>query len=153
MLKVILSDEDLEVCVNTAKERMSQSKAQGLNYAKHTGQRDLQTRLKDEIVGAAGELAVARFLGIDQELGINTFHTVPDVGGNIEVRTTTREDGRLVVRNNDSPSRLYVLVTGTPPEMVIRGAIMGADARRPEWLWNPHNNVPSWFVPQSALEK
>ena len=82
---------------------------------------------------------------------MNTFHSIADVGRNVEVRCTDLADGCLIVRANDAPERWYVLVTGKPPTFTVRGYIRGADARRPEYMRDPHGHRPAWFVPQSHL--
>jgi hypothetical protein len=75
--------------------------------------------------------------------------------GPFEVRATTRRDGRLIIRDNDHPDRPYVLAVGDPyavePVIELRGWLWGWEARRREWLRDPHGRRPCWMVPQSAL--
>ena len=55
-----------------------------------------------DVVGVAGEHALAIFLGLQDWLPtVNTFKSVPDVGG-YEVRCGSRHSYRLVVRPRDS---------------------------------------------------
>ena len=104
------------------------------------------------LLGVCGEVAVAKLLRVYWQPTVNTFHHEADVGHNLEVRTSPKSDARLIVRQDDSPDRYYVLVTGSPPLMTVRGYLLGAEARRADWLNDPGGRGrPSWFVPQSEL--
>ena len=67
-----------------------------------------------------------------------TFHGTPDAGG-IEVRACHRDSASLIIRDNDADGRGH-LVTGDPPEMMVRGCIRGRDAKRDAWVRNPHGH-------------
>lgn len=81
----------------------------------------------------------------------NTFHAEADVGEDVDLRATDRADGRLILQVKDHPYRWFVLVTGNPPNMFLRGFIRGWDAMQDEWYRNPQGYGAAWFVPQSAL--
>jgi hypothetical protein len=76
---------------------------------------------------------------------------MPLVGENIQVRTTDRDDGRLILRERDFPGHWYVFVVGTPPVMSVRGYVYGCDAQRPEYSADPQDWGNAWFVSQRAL--
>ncbi len=84
---------------------------------------------------------------------MDTFHSVPDVGPDFEVRATRIPDGCLIVRGNDADDRRYVLVTGDAPEVEIRGWLLGADAKKVGDLRNPNSHREAWFVPQERLNR
>ena len=150
MIEVILTFEDFTRAHDCAWRRLTESHHQGLHAAKRY-QRGWAERLRDDVVGACGELAFAKVVGANWDEKINTFHSVADIADVVEVRATTRDAGHLLVRPDDPPERWYYLVTGDPPVMTIRGGILGSAARRNEWLqeWNAGPAV--WAVPQSAL--
>ena len=102
------------------------------------------------ILGAAGELAVARVLGRYWAGDVCSFKR-PDIGASVQVRTRSRPDYDLIVRDDDDPGAIYILVTGTPTRLTVHGWIKGADARRDEWRQTHGNRPAAWFVPQSAL--
>lgn len=135
--------------VAQARLRIGESAAQNLNHAT-TYSRSLSTRIEEETVGIAGEWALARLLGIDWEPPLNTFHTIPDVGC-FEARATHRPNGCLIVRSNDPADRVYVLLTGPPPTMTLRGCIRGAAAKQDRFRRDPNGWRPAWFVPQACL--
>jgi hypothetical protein len=151
-MDVSLNPWEFKACVDVANQRMVVSETAGMNHSS-TYRRDHLTRIQQEITGACGEMAVCKALGKFWSPSVNTFHDVPDIDPNIEVRTTDRENGSLIVRDNDPEDRWYFLVTGVPPLMRVVGAIRGGDAKRDEWVRDPHGHRPAWFVPQEALKK
>lgn len=105
------------------------------------------------IEGACAELAVAKALGVYWNGSVNNFGG-PDlfhpIKGNIQVRLAGSH-GQLIVRPGDSPSDIWVLVTGKSPNYVVHGWILGKDAKRPEWLKDYGGRPPAYFVPPTAL--
>jgi hypothetical protein len=59
------------------------------------------------------------------------------VGQDVDVRATDRVDGSLILREKDHPYHCYVFVTGSPPNMLLRGYIRGWDAMVPEFYCKP----------------
>ena len=102
------------------------------------------------ILGAAGELAVAKVLGRYWGGDVGSFKKA-DLGQSVQVRTRSKHEYDLIVRADDNPDDVYVLVTGTPTRLRVHGWIRGTDARRDEWIQTHGNRPPAWFVPQSAL--
>lgn len=102
-----------------------------------------------DIEGAAAELAVAKYFGKHWGGSLNTFK-LSDVG-NYQIRSTTLESGRLIIRPSDMATDTFIFVVGKSPVLKIVGYILGADARRHEYWMNPSNRPGAWFVPQSVL--
>ncbi len=103
------------------------------------------------MVGAAGELALAKALGVYWNFSVDTFRTKPDVAG-YEVRTRTNPKWDLFIRGNDSDRRKYALVVIDNGGFRIVGYMLGADAKRREWLRDYGNrSAAAYFVPQAAL--
>lgn len=149
---VTLTLPEFSTCVANGFLRFAFSEARGLNHAS-TYKRTWMHRLGEEITGACGERAFCKYRGIYWDSSVNTFHGQPDAGDRWEVRATRRDDGCLIVRDNDPPDRLYVLVTGEPPRMTVRGYLPGSEARIDAYARNPNDYRPAWFVPQSALRR
>jgi len=103
------------------------------------------------IEGACGELAVAKFLGWYWDGSVDTFRGRPDLG-NIEIRTRSKHSYDLIVRNDDDPENVFILVTGIAPNFWIRGWIHGKEARRDEWKQSYGGRPEAWFVPSEALK-
>lgn len=111
---------------------------------------------KSHVLGAMGELAARKYLGMPMRLPVNQFKAESDLPGGLEVRTRSRWDDALIVRPNDPPDRIYVLVVAgaLPGEYRIVGSILGSAARNPAWLVPGRNGwSDAWFVPQSHLEE
>lgn len=102
------------------------------------------------VEGACGEMAVAKHLGLFWNGSINTFRSGNDVGA-WQVRTRSRADYDLVVRPNDKPENIFILVIGIAPVFDIIGWISGSDARRDEWKQTYGGRPEAWFVPQKNM--
>ena len=151
-MKVELTSFEYKMCVAVAVDRMSTSIQAGLNHAS-TYERSWLDRTREEILGACGEMSVAKAVNLYWSPSVNTFHREPDIAPNIEVRTTHHDNGCLIVRDNDADDRNYFLVTGEPPVFHVRGWLRGSEARKDEWSIDPHSLRKAFFVPQSALNK
>lgn len=103
------------------------------------------------VEGALGEMVVAKHLGEYYPCTVDTYKDGADVGSRLQVRTRGVDTYDLLVRRNDRVSDYFVLVTGRPPIYTIRGWLLGADAKRKEWLASYGNREPAYFVPQSEL--
>lgn len=101
--------------------------------------------------GACGELAVAKALGRYWDGSVNTFKKGGDVGA-VQVRTRSKHEYELIVRQGDRDSDVFVLVTGVAPSYRVRGWLRGGDAKRPEWEKTHGDRPPAWFVPHAALK-
>jgi hypothetical protein len=147
---VQLTLPEWDLAVNTARIRIIASASQRLNHAT-TYQRDVLTRLKEEVVGACGEIGLAKSAGQWFVPGLNTFHSTPDFLRDVEVRSTDRADGSLIIRDNDDGGRRYVLALVSGSRVKLAGWMLGSDAKKDQWVRDPHGNRPAWFVPQRAL--
>ena len=101
------------------------------------------------IEGAAGEAAVAKWLGRYWNGALGDLDA--DDVGTVQVRTTSRTDGCLILHDSDPDSRPFVLVTGVAPSFVLRGWIWARDGKRKEHWRDPVGGRGAYFVPQSAL--
>lgn len=104
------------------------------------------------IEGACGELAVAKLLRTHWSGSINTFKVGGDVGS-LQVRTRSRSDYELIIRDDDKDEDTFVLVTGQCPTYEVIGKIVGRDGKKDEWRQNYGGRPAAWFVPQAALSE
>lgn len=106
------------------------------------------------VLGAAAELAVAKAYGRywDGYVGPPRRGT-GDVAG-WEVRHTLAVDGHLILHPGDRPEAAYILVTGRPPDLTIRGFAVGSDVMVDAYRNHPLARRPGdWWVPQGALRR
>ncbi len=128
-------------------QRHIASKRQGLQD-KHGADKEKGFDL--HIIGACGELAAAKAIGRYWPGGINTFKS-PDIGTNVQVRYRSVDWYDLIVRSDDPPDHLYVLVTGKDDAYEVRGWAYGWEGPK-LGDWKDYGNREfSWFIPQGRL--
>ena len=106
------------------------------------------------VLGACGECAFAKASGLYWSGGLNTFHGRGGDVKHIEVRTRSRMNYDLIIRDDDDPKKPYVLVLAPPsprPVFHVAGWIYGEEARRFPKKNYGNKGKPAWFVPQEAL--
>lgn len=145
-IRIHLTDNELNECIRVGKERNNQAKLMGLKDKFGIKEKD---GLNMSIVGCRGEMAVIKFLKLDQKLTINTFKSVPDVG-EFEVRTVTKQGYRLIIRDNDDKNKIYILVEDYFDHCDIIGFFHGHNVTK-YLKENQAGRTPAWFVPQSDL--
>ena len=100
-----------------------------------------------QIEGACGEMAVAKHLGRFWSGNLGDLDAA-DVG-HLQVRTTSHDAGCLIVHPEDADDGVFILVTGLAPHFVLRGWMLGRDAKKDAfWKDGPR---PAYFVPQGLL--
>jgi hypothetical protein len=105
------------------------------------------------IEGTAAEMAVAKYLDtywepLAPDGDLTRLHA--DVGHHVQVRSTLREDGSLILHERDADDQIFYLVICRAPDYDIVGWIPGGEGKRPEW-WREDVRHPAWFVPQTEL--
>ncbi len=150
-MNVTLSFAEFYHAVDAAKLRMASSSLKQLNHAT-TYKRNYIERLQEEVIGTCGEMAVAKAMNKWFIPTIDTFHDRPDVFDAVEVRSTGRADGRLIVRDNDPDDRIYILAIVQAPDIKLAGWMRGGDCKIQKYFYNPNNYRDAWFVPQKDLQ-
>lgn len=165
MEKIHLSDLEVELAKMVAKERTAISRKDGVKNQKISEDDDFEI----EFVGFCGELAVAKAMNVFPDLSIRSrsggFDLTSAAGNRVEVKTTRHNKGSLVARlkTRASDSDHFVLVTGSPPNMVLRGHIPTKDFikevnigklsdKYPEAYILPQSKLNEWNTPQSRQE-
>ena len=101
------------------------------------------------IIGAAGEIAAAKAMGVYPVFSEGSYLT-PDLGF-CEVKTRTDHQWDLIVRTDTPDDWAVVLVTGQIPEFRVCGWIHAHAGKRPEWLQTYGDREPAYFVPKHHL--
>lgn len=105
--------------------------------------------LERDIVGARGELAVAKYT--NQYWSAISYFKAPDVGFSDEVRTGTQSHYRLIIHPANDPDPIYWLVVGSGGTYYIKGWIRGRDGQNAYYWEDPKKRGPAFFVPDKAL--
>jgi hypothetical protein len=145
-INVTLSTQEMMLAAYTGVRRTVLSRAKGSKPA--YGLSGLEVWGVDA-EGAGGEMAAAKALNLYWDGAVNTYSR-GDVG-ELQIRTSSSHDYKLIVREADSDTDCFVLVTGMMPEYVIHGWILGKAAKQERWKRAPNNRPPAYFVPQSEL--
>jgi hypothetical protein len=102
------------------------------------------------ILGACGELSLAKAMNVYWNGTVNTFKFGGDVG-DVQVRTRSESWYDLLVRRDDKDEDRFVLVTGQFPVFNIKGWLFGRDAKREEWFQAHGGREKAYFVPKADL--
>lgn len=104
-----------------------------------------------DVEGALAEMAVAKHMDrYWSPASSQAPHTIPGDVGPLQVRSTTRPNGCLILHPNDPDEAVFWLVTGSAPTYTLAGWIRGADGKL-EQYWREDTGRPAFFVPQTAL--
>ena len=120
----------------------------GRNKGLETG----QAALDKHLIGAAAELAVAVFLGMEEHV-FKDAHPVRgscDLPGKIDVKCRPNHKWDLLVQLDDDLDKIYVLVTIQSKRTFIHGWIHGSKMCR-EWIKEYQTGRPCYCVPQDQL--
>jgi hypothetical protein len=141
MIKGTLSEEEIQAGKRLGNRRYKESRKQGLkqsikNYS-----------VEIDYLGAWGEIAVAKALGIEFIPTVNTFKAA-DIGVNLQVRTTDWPNGHLLVKDRDNDDHIYILCRCPRfPKFEIVGWCFGREAKNPDWL----TDFGAYSVPNNKL--
>ncbi len=104
------------------------------------------------LLGAAGEVAVASYLGMKEHLFKETEarRDSDDLPG-IDVKTRSRHSYDLIVQRQSDPNKKFVLVTIEGRQTLIHGWCYGKDAMQNQFWKDPARGRPAYFVPQDFL--
>ena len=147
---MILINEEIEIACHEAATRKF-IRAHGVlgRTPRYNEALNIHERISEYAESLASELVVARELGIDYDLSLDTFKQFADVGTNIEVRWTRWNMGHLIVYPTDREEDIAILVVGKSPTYRIAGWIPVKVARSNRYK---HSSQDSWWVDQSNLQ-
>jgi hypothetical protein len=147
----VFTEEEREAACKEAFRRQAVNEIKGLK-GRNGGAATGAMALTIHLLGAAGEMAVASHLGLKEFLYKETEakRGSCDLPG-IDVKTRSRHSYDLIVQNNESPEKKFVLVTIQDKKTVIHGWIRGKDAMKKEYWSDPAGGRPAYFVPKTAL--
>lgn len=145
------TDEERRLAMEEGHRRQAVNEAKGLR-GRNRGPRFGDKALHVHLLGAAGEMAVASYLGLKHELYKETEakRGSDDLPG-IDVKTRSKKHYDLIVQKNESPSKKFVLVTIENQETLLHGWCYGEEAMMDEYWADPARGRPAYFVPQKAL--
>jgi hypothetical protein len=146
------TEEERRQAKEEAIRRQSVNEARGLR-GRNKGASVGDKALLIHSLGAAGEMAVASYLGLKQYLyqEIEAKRGSADLPGNIDVKTRSRHSYDLIVQKNENPDKRFVLVTIEKGTTLIHGWCYGRDATKPSFWADPARGRPAYFMPKEHL--
>jgi len=158
-MKVDLTKDEVAMAKWVGKRRTTSSKAKGRKDA-HGLDPDRTVVKGDEyeVIGACGEAAVAKLLNRFWFQPAFRDRALGDVGVGIHVRSTIRQEGRLIVHEGDDPFGGGIFILVIRDSMLrdntrwdVVGFIRSEDAKNPVFWADPNTGRPAFFVGQGAL--
>ena len=153
MIFVELTDRELRIAGGVARIRYTAGVNAGANKQKYgTVENSLQLHVR----GCLGEIAAAKGLNRYWHGGGTDYYNDTDLGIE-QVRMTSHvKIGRLIIRPDDiekpSIDQPWILVLQeSKTKYILSGWIIGREGVKPEYIDNPNDRSPAYFVPQSAL--
>jgi hypothetical protein len=132
--------------------RQSLNEKQG-KKGRNNGAESGELALRHHLLGAAGEMAVAVMLGMENQLYQETEAKRGsfDLPPNIDIKTRSKHYYDLIVQLDESPDKILVLVTIENRITLIHGWIKAADAMKEQWKKDPAGGRPAYFIPKTEL--
>lgn len=147
MVKIELTNVELLIASQVGAMRRVASIQRHLTNQKQSN----KSQWEIDIDGAAAEMAVAKYLNVYWLPTVNAGKAA-DVSG-FQVRSTTREYGSLIIRENDVKNEKYILVISQAKTFIIVGWIWCDEGKQEKfWKTKDENGLPAWWVPQSELK-
>lgn len=146
------SEEDRAIVHREANRRQSTNETKGLKGRNNGAARGPEA-LRHHLLGAAGEMAAASYLGLKQFLYQETEarRGSYDLPPNIDVKTRSRHYYDLICQLDESPDKVLVLVTIENRITLVHGWITSEDAMQEKWKKDPAKGRPAYFVPKDNL--
>ena len=154
-MKLMLSDEQFAHALAIARRR--QEAAEMKNRPSAWGY-DESKSVATHLEGTVSELAVSIVTGLPWHAFLEVLTVAgrkpPDVGEDIQVRSTHYKAGCLIAHPTDADDDRFVLVVvdSDSRHMHIVGWLPGRDCKKQiYWQDKSGKNRPAYFVPQKAL--
>jgi hypothetical protein len=150
-ISFVFSEEEKSIAMAEGMRRQSTNEAQGLR-GRNGGAWKGSKALDIHLLGAAGEVAVASYLGMKEHLFKETEarRGSDDLPG-IDVKTRSKSHYDLIVQRQSDPGKKFVLVTIENQQTLIHGWCYGREAMKEEFWADPARGRPAYFVTKEYL--
>jgi hypothetical protein len=152
-MKLTLNESQYQQALDIARRR--QEAALKKNRPSAHGY-DESDPLKVHLQGSVAELAISLITGEPWhgylEVLSEGAKKPPDVGANLQVRSTDYPTGHLIVHPGDSDQDLFILAIVRGRNITLKGWLPGYEAKQPKyWGDKFRNRRPAYFIPQNDL--
>ena len=151
-VEFVFTEEERQQAVAEGLRRQGFNESKGLR-GRNGGAWKGSKALDIHLLGAAGEVAVASYLGLKEHLFKETEakRGSCDLPGNIDVKTRSKSAYDLIVQKGEDGQRIFVLVTIERQETLIWGWCYGYEALQERFWADPARVRPAFFVPKEFL--
>jgi hypothetical protein len=151
-ISFVFSEEERRLAMEEGMRRQQVNEAQGLR-GRNGGAWKGNKALDIHLLGAAGEVAVASYLGLKEHLFKETEakRGSDDLPGGIDVKTRSKSRYDLIVQKQEDPKKVFVMVTIENQQTLLQGWCHGYEAMKEEYWADPARGRPAYFVPKEAL--
>ena len=150
-ISFVFSEEERRLAMEEGMRRQGVNEAQGLR-GRNGGAWKGSKALDIHLLGAAGEVAVASYLGMKEHLFKETEarRGSDDLPG-IDVKTRSKHQYDLIVQKNENACKKFVLVTIESQKTFLHVWCYGRDAMKEEFWADPARGRPAYFVTKEHL--
>jgi hypothetical protein len=150
-ISFVFTPEERQAAMDEGMRRQAVNEAKGLR-GRNGGASFGDKALDIHLLGAAGEMAVASYLGMKHELykEVEAKRGSDDLPG-IDVKTRSKSRYDLIIQKSEDPDKKFVLVTIENQQTFLHGWCYGHQGMDARYWADPARGRPAYFVPQSAL--
>tara|TARA_R110000868_G_scaffold391223_1_gene661161 strand:+ start:246 stop:731 length:486 start_codon:yes stop_codon:yes gene_type:complete len=150
-ISFVFTPEERQAAMEEGMRRQAVNEAKrlrGRNGGASFGSKALDIHL----LGAAGEMAVASYLGMKHELykEVEAKRGSDDLPG-IDIKTRSKHSYDLIVQTQENPDKKFVLVTIENQQTLLHGWCYGRQAMDVRYWADPARGRPAFFMPKENL--
>jgi len=150
-IEFVFTEEERQQAMDEGLRRQRVNEARGLR-GRNGGAWKGSKALDIHLLGAAGEMAVASYLGMKEHLFKETeARPGSDDLPNIDVKTRSKASYDLIVQKQECPEKIFVLVTIENQQTLIHGWCYGKEAMQEQYWADPARGRPAYFVGKEHL--
>jgi hypothetical protein len=150
-IEFVFTEEERQQAMDEGLRRQRVNEARGLR-GRNGGAWKGSKALDIHLLGAAGEMAVASYLGMKEHLFRETEarRGSDDLPG-MDVKTRSKASYDLIVQKQEDPEKIFVLVTIENQQTLIHGWCYGKEAMDEKYWADPARGRPAYFVGKEHL--
>jgi len=150
-ISFVFTAEERQAAMEEGMRRQSVNEAKGLR-GRNGGASFGGKALDIHLLGAAGEMAVASYLGMKHELyrEVEAKRGSDDLPG-IDIKTRSKHSYDLIVQKQENPDKKFVLVTIENQQTLLHGWCYGRQAMDVRYWADPARGRPAFFMPKENL--
>jgi hypothetical protein len=150
-IEFVFTPEERRLAMEEGIRRQAVNEAKGLR-GRNNGPRFGDKALEVHLLGAAGEMAVASYMGLKEHLYAEkeARRGSDDLPG-MDIKTRSKHSYDLIVQKREEPQKRFVLVTIQDQKTLLHGWCYGHEAMQERFWADPARGRPAYFVGKEHL--